>query len=107
VLSGSPVYFTATVTAGPATTIEKFSGDNLLGPVGTALQTPHVVLIADAHGNPAPGVSVTWAAAQGGGHGARVTMTGANGLASTGADPGIMRDADHQATATVPVGRAR
>src|SRR5437899_1605471 len=84
VLSGSPVYFTATVTPGPPATMSKFSGDNLTGQVSTALQTPHVVLIADAHGNPVPGVSVTWAAATGGGSVQPVvSTTDHNGLAST------------------------
>ncbi|HEV2671992.1 MAG TPA: Ig-like domain-containing protein, partial [Gemmatimonadales bacterium] len=84
VLSGSPVYFTATVTPGPPATITKFSGDNLTGQVSTALQTPHVVLIADAHGNPVPGVSITWAAATGGGSvQPLVATTDRNGLAST------------------------
>ena len=82
--SGSPLYFTATVIPGPATAIAKFSGDNLTGQVNTALQTPHVVLVADAHGNPVPGVSVTWAAAQGGGSVQPAeAITDANGLAST------------------------
>src|SRR5207245_825927 len=66
-LSGSPVTFTATGTAGTAATIEKSSGDNLTGQVATRLQTPHVVLVSDANGNPVSGVTVTWAAASGGG----------------------------------------
>src|SRR5439155_4697971 len=47
-LSGSPVTFTATGTAGAAATIAKSSGDNLTGQVATRLQTPHVVLVSDA-----------------------------------------------------------
>src|SRR5205814_1472462 len=63
----SPVTFQAQGTAGPAATLAKFSGDNQVGQVGTALATPHTVLVTDAHGNPVPNVTVTWAAASGGG----------------------------------------
>src|SRR5205085_5439385 len=66
-LSGSPVTFTATGTAGPAATMAKSSGDNLTGQVATRLQTPHIVLVSDANGNPVAGVTVTWAAGSGGG----------------------------------------
>src|SRR5205823_5656129 len=66
-LAGSPVTFQAQGTAGPAATLAKFSGDNQVGQVGTALATPHTVLVTDAHGNPVPNVTVTWAAASGGG----------------------------------------
>src|SRR5205823_4965407 len=66
-LSGSPVTFTATGTAGAAATMTKSSGDNLTGQVATRLQTPHVVLVSDANSNPVAGVTVTWAAASGGG----------------------------------------
>src|SRR5207302_24048 len=66
-LTGSPVTFTATGTAGPAATMAKSSGDNLTGQVATRLQTPHIVLVSDANGNPVAGVTVTWAAASGGG----------------------------------------
>src|SRR5205807_4465938 len=37
-LTGSPVTFTATGTAGPAATMAKSSGDNLTGQVATRLQ---------------------------------------------------------------------
>src|SRR5439155_491853 len=50
-LTGSPLTFTATGTAGAAATLVKSSGDNLTGPVATRLQTPHVVLVSDANGN--------------------------------------------------------
>src|SRR5439155_255340 len=66
-LAGSPVTFTATGTAGPAASLAKFSGDNQVGQVGTTLATPHTVLVTDAHGNPVNNVTITWAAASGGG----------------------------------------
>src|SRR5439155_191401 len=66
-LTGSPVTFTATGTTGLAATMVKSSGDDLTGPVATRLQTPHIVLVSDANSNPVAGVTVTWAAASGGG----------------------------------------
>src|SRR5207248_854466 len=66
-LADSPVTFQAQGTAGPAATLAKFSGDNQVGQVGTALATPHTVLVTDAHGNPVPNVTIAWAAASGGG----------------------------------------
>src|SRR5439155_240382 len=58
---------TITLGAGAAATLVKSSGDNLTGQVATRLQTPHVVLVSDANSNPVAGVTVTWAAASGGG----------------------------------------
>src|SRR5207302_1256881 len=90
-LAGSPVTFTATGTAGAAATMAKSSGDNLTGQVATRLQTPHVVLVSDANGNPVAGVSVTWAAASGGGSVDPVTsITDANGHAQTFRTLGIL-----------------
>src|SRR5438132_6739173 len=74
-LAGSPVTFTATGSAGAAATMAKSSGDNLTGQVAMRLQTPHVVLVSDANGNPVAGVTVTWAAASGGGSVDPVTST--------------------------------
>src|SRR5205085_9627393 len=64
-LTGSPVTFTATGTAGPAASLAKFSGDNQVGPVGTTLATPHTVPGTDSHGNPVNNVTVTRAPASG------------------------------------------
>src|SRR5437016_6088185 len=90
-LSGSPVTFTATGTAGPSATMAKSSGDNLTGQVATRLQTPHVVLVSDANGNPVTGVMVTWAAASGGGSVDPATSTtDANGHAQTFRTLGIL-----------------
>src|SRR5207245_10276141 len=83
-LAGSPVTFTATGTAGPAATLAKFAGDNQVGQVGTTLATPQTVLVTDAHGNPVPNVTVTWAAASGGGSvNPRSSATDVAGHAST------------------------
>ncbi|HEY6157905.1 MAG TPA: Ig-like domain-containing protein, partial [Gemmatimonadales bacterium] len=83
-LTGSPVTFTATGTAGPAATLAKFSGDNQVGQVGTTLATPQTVLVTDAHGNPVNNVTITWAAASGGGSvNPTSSVTDAAGHAST------------------------
>src|ERR1051325_1946459 len=83
-LTGSPVAFTATGTAGPAATLAKFSGDNQVGQVGTTLATPQTVLVTDAHGNPVNNVTITWAAASGGGSvNPTSSVTAAPGHAST------------------------
>src|SRR2546428_8784150 len=50
-LSGSPVTFTATGSAGPAATMVKSSGGKLTGQVGTPPQTPHALLVRDATGH--------------------------------------------------------
>src|SRR5205807_977383 len=90
-LSGSPVTFTATGTAGPSATMAKSSGDNLTGQVATRLQTPHVVLVSDANGNPVAGVTVAWAAGSGGGSVDPATSTtDANGHAQTFRTLGIL-----------------
>src|SRR5207247_8112314 len=75
---------TITLGAGAAATLVKSSGDNLTGQVATRLQTPHVVLVSDANSNPVAGVTVTWAAASGGGSVDPTTSTtDANGHAQT------------------------
>src|SRR5205085_1493111 len=90
-LSGSPVTFTAIGTAGPAATMAKSSGDNLTGQVAMRLQTPHVVLVSDANGNPVAGVTVTWAAGSGGGSVDPATSTtDVNGHAQTFRTLGIL-----------------
>lgn len=82
-LAGSPVAFTATATAGAASQMTILGGNNLTGPVGTTLATPHEVRITDATGNPVAGVTVTWSATGGGSVAPSTSITNANGLAST------------------------
>src|SRR5207249_8795640 len=92
-LTGSPVTFTATGAPGAPAHLTKFSGDGLTGQVGTTLSTPHTVLVTDANSNPVPNVTVSWAAASGGGSvNPTTSQTDVNGHASTirtlGATPG-------------------
>src|SRR5207247_7739299 len=103
-LTGSPVTFTATGTAGAAATLVKSSGDNLTGPVATRLQTPHVVLVSDANGNAVAGVTVTWAAASGGGSVDPTTSTtDVNGHAQTFRTLGVLIGTQ-TTTATATIG---
>src|SRR5205807_1245945 len=96
-LSGSPVTFTAAGTAGPSATMARSSGDNLTGQVATRLQTPHVVLVSDANGNPVAGVTVAWAAGSGGGsvHESRGGRPG-DGDTGNGERVGQSHDVDEQ-----------
>ncbi|MBA3393087.1 MAG: Ig-like domain-containing protein [Deltaproteobacteria bacterium] len=74
-LTGSPVTFTATGTAGAATQIAIVSGNNQSATVGTALAMPLVVGVKDANGNPVSGISVAFAVATGGGSLSATTAT--------------------------------
>ncbi|TMF11992.1 MAG: hypothetical protein E6I38_04120, partial [Chloroflexi bacterium] len=103
-LAGSPVTFTATGTAGAAATLAKSSGDNLTGQVATRLQTPHIVLVSDANSNPVAGVTVTWAAASGGGSVDPATSTtDVNGHAQTFRTLGVLIGTQ-TTTATATIG---
>src|SRR5438128_1915844 len=84
-LTGGPVTFTATGTAGAAATIAANSPTSQTAPAGTAVSSPPSVLVKDANGNPVAGVAVTFAVAPGNG-----TITGgsqttnASGVATVG-----------------------
>src|SRR5207249_8488951 len=83
-LAGSPVTFTATGTAGAASSIAVNAGNNQSATAGTTVATPPSVIVHDANGNPVAGVSVTFAVASGGGTVSPTTpvTTGANGIAA-------------------------
>jgi hypothetical protein len=66
-LAGSPVSFTASATAGPATELVLVSGDNQVDTVGHTLADSLVVGAADQYANPVVGALVTWAVTDGGG----------------------------------------
>src|SRR5438128_12671760 len=66
-LSGSPVTFTATGTAGGAATIAANSATSQSATAGTAVGAPPSVIVKDANGNPVTGVAVTFAVAPGNG----------------------------------------
>jgi len=61
------VAFTATSNAGAAASIARNAGDNQTAVAGSAVAIPPSVVVKDANGNPASGVSVTFAVGSGGG----------------------------------------
>lgn len=92
--SGSPVGFSATATAGPATAFTKTAGDNQSGVVSTAFTTALSVKVADQFGNGIAGVTVDWSVQSGSLtlSGGATSVTNASGIASksltAGATPG-------------------
>ena len=88
-LTGSPVTFHANATAGSATTIAAFSGDNQSGAISTLLGSPVVVLVTDGGTNPVSGVTVSFAitgspaGATGMSLSSATSVTGANGQAGS------------------------
>src|SRR5207248_579784 len=64
-LSGSPVTFTATGTAGVAATIAANSPTSQSATATTAVRTPSAVVVKDAHGNQVAQVAVTFTPAPG------------------------------------------
>ena len=84
-LTGSPLAFTATGTAGAATQIALNTGNNQSATVGTAVAVPPSVIVKDQFNNPVASVSVTFAVATGGGSltGGSAT-TNASGIATVG-----------------------
>ena len=78
-----------------ASGITAVSGMDQSGQVGTALANPLVVQVADAFGNPVPGVDVAWTADGGGSVSSATTTTGADGQTSVtrtlGATAGTQR----------------
>src|SRR6185503_5626750 len=66
-LTGSPLVFTATGTAGAATQIAIQAGNGQSATVGTAVTTSPAVLVRDQFNNPVSSVSVTFTITGGGG----------------------------------------
>lgn len=98
--TGSPVSFTATGTAGAATTLEAAGGTGQTGVAGQPLTNALQVRAEDQFGNPVAGVNVAWAVTVGGGSVApSAGTTSATGVASTAFTLGIT-EGTHTATAT-------
>lgn len=96
-LQGSPVTFVENGVAGNATVVALNGGNAQAGPVGTALPTPHSVIVHDGHGNPKPGFTVSWVLGLGGGSlSTTAPATDAAGIASVtrtlGAAEGVSSD---------------
>ncbi len=83
-LAGSPIGFTATGTAGPATTLAANTATTLAGSVGQAVAPAPSVKVTDANGNPVAGINVTFAVTGGGGSiaGTATKVTSALGVAT-------------------------
>jgi len=79
-LVGSPIVFTGTVNAGNATQVASSHGDFEAAPVNGAVVLS--VVVKDALGNGAQGVTVNWAAVGGGSVGQPTSNTDAQGIAS-------------------------
>jgi hypothetical protein len=77
--------FTASAAAGAASRLVLLAGEGQAGEVGASLPDSLAARVEDAHGNPVPGVTVTWGVTSGGGSVAPETSaTGADGAARTG-----------------------
>jgi adhesin/invasin len=84
-LTGSPVTFTATGTAGAATQIVVNAGNSQSATVSTAVATSPSVIVKDMFNNPKSGAVVTFAVASGGGSVSVSSITtGADGIATEG-----------------------
>src|SRR5205807_2145864 len=87
-LSGSPVTFTATGTAGAAATIAANSPTSQSASAGTAVTSPPSVIVKDANGNPVAEVAVTFTPAAGSGSVTGGTQTtNGSGIATGGNRP--------------------
>jgi hypothetical protein len=74
-----------TITAGAATTMASSAGNAQAAVVGNAVGVAPAVLVTDADANPVPGVTVTFAAASGGGSVVGGSaMSDASGIATVG-----------------------
>ena len=76
-----PVRFSAVAQVGAVARLARAGGDNQTGVVGTALADSLAVRATDAHGNPVPGVTVTFSARGGGALSSATATTSAEGYA--------------------------
>jgi len=94
--AGGVVVFTADAVAGSPFLLEKVDGDGQIALPGTALGARPRVRVSDVHGNPVPGVLVTFVVEEGGGSvlGA-VAISDVAGIAESGewvvGSPGLQR----------------
>lgn len=75
--------FTATATAGAPLSVSISSGNNQSAQQSQPLQSPATVTVKDAYGNPVPGISVAFAASNGGSASPGSVATNATGSAAT------------------------
>lgn len=77
----APALFAAVGKAGAPARLEKLSGDAQQSAAASQLPLPLVVRVADAHGNPVAGASVSWRSSHGGSAAPAVSVTDAAGEA--------------------------
>ena len=99
-LTGSPVQFSATAVAGPASTITKVGSDPVLVPAQSSVDSIKVK-VGDQFGNPKAGELVAFAVTAGGGAVSPLSVTtGADGLAAARWTMGAVVGAVNTVTAT-------
>ncbi len=104
-VTGSPVTFTASSTAGAAYSINYISGDGQTATVATALTNPLVVEIRDQYGNPVSGTQVDFDISLGGGSlGTDSANSGTDGRASTTLTVGTVSGTDNQQVTAASAG---
>jgi len=81
-VSGNPITFNATATAGTAATFTAVGGISLLGNVGTLVTPVPSVRVLDGNGNPVAGVQVVFAPSSGSNVVGGTKTTDAQGVAS-------------------------
>ena len=84
-VAGNPIVFTATATAGTPVSLTALSATTQNAPVGALVTSVPSVVVRDAVGNPASGVTVTFSLTSGGGQISGGTQTtNAQGIATIG-----------------------
>ena len=84
-VNNNPLLFTATATAGAPASVAAVSASQQSAPVGTLVSSVPSVIVRDASGNPASGVTVNFAVTSGGGQLTGVTQTTSlQGIATAG-----------------------
>lgn len=85
-LTGSPVGFSSTATAGAPSTLSVAAGDGQSAPVGSNVPVAPAVLVSDASGNPVAAASVAFNVVSGGGSATgSPAVSDALGVATVGA----------------------
>lgn len=84
-ITGNPILFSATATAGVATAMSVQSGNNQIGTAGAVLAIAPSVVVRDSRGNAVSGVTVTFTTSTGSGTvSTPIALTNAAGVASAG-----------------------
>lgn len=82
-ITGNPIAFTASATAGAIASISQVSGAGQTAVTGLNVANPPTVLVTDAFANPIAGAGVTFSASGGGSVGTASATTNGSGVAMT------------------------